>query len=108
MCTAFQKSIRDGKEAQFKEAVEALIENSVGTVAESAPLDVYSSKPMITFGDPDTKFQLPISLLAFCGFRDRLEFAKHLIEKGASKSLIHDTVMHHGMEKKVFIMLCKL
>ena len=103
MCTALQKSIRDGKEAQFKEAVEALIENSVGTVAESAPLDVYSSKPMITFGDPDTKFQLPISLLAFCGFRDRLEFAKHLIEKGASKlnnrleTLIHDTVIHNGM-----------
>ena len=69
---------------QFKTAVDNLIRFSVGTPAESAPLDVYCDKANITFGDLEKKVEHRMCLLAWCGFHCRLEFAEYLLKKGAS------------------------
>ena len=71
------------KEKQFREAVEQLIATSR---AETAPLDVHCDKAKITFGDPEKKVEHQMCLLAWCGFQCRLDFAQHLIERGASES----------------------
>ena len=87
---------------QFKTSVGNLIKFSSGTPAESAPLNVHCKKAMITFGDPEKKEEHLMCLLAWCGFHGRLEFAHHLIHKGARTwplcELVHCAVSHryHG------------
>lgn len=81
------QAVRMNKEKQLKLAVEQLIETSKGTPAEAAPLDVHCSKVKITFGDVEKKIEQKMCLLAFCGFHCRLDFAQHLLDKGASKFL---------------------
>ena len=73
---------------QFKTSVSNLIKFSSGTPAESAPLDVHCKKVTITFGDPEKKEEHLMCLLAWCGFHGRLEFAHHLIHKGASMLIV--------------------
>ena len=89
VCVPFMQAVRMNKEKTFKNSVERLIETSQGTPAESAPLDVHCTKPKITFGDPEKKVDHTMCLLAWCGFHCRLEFAKHLIEMGASECVMH-------------------
>ena len=72
----------------FQAAVGNLLQHAKGTPAEAAPLDVYSSKLKVTFSDPDQSFSLPVCLLALCGFTGHLEFARVLIENGASESVV--------------------
>ena len=71
------------KVSQFKKAVDDLVQFSVGTPAEAAPLDVHCDKAKITFGDLEKKVEHKMCLLAWCGFQCRLEFAQYLIDKGA-------------------------
>ena len=93
--------MRNGKLKLFQTAVENLIQNSAGTTAESAPLDVYCEKPKITFNDPEKKFAPRMCLLAWCGFHGRLEFAQLLIDKGASMSLL---LLHVLIRRKLNIL----
>ena len=56
-----------------------------GTAAESAPFDVYCKKVKIYFGEAENTYAIPMCLLSFCGFHERLEFMKSLLENKASE-----------------------
>ena len=97
------------KKRVFREAVDQLIDTARGTQAESAPLDVLCDKAKITFGDLEKKVEHKMCLLAWCGFQCRLDFAQHLIEKGASECCTRPFVQNTSTtltETWVAILVC--
>ena len=104
MCTPIQ-AVRKNNFKQFKTTLGNLIKFSIGSLAESAPLDVHCTKAKITFNDPETKMEHHMCLLAWCGFHGRLEFARHLIQNGASMSSVHSPYFMFDISYRHFLKL---